>query len=122
MKPYALTCLHLASKNGSVECFKYLKEDYYSKRENVCFIDQCDTLGNTPLMLAVKFFSDEKPADYLAIIEELIKFDRFDINKNKNNDGDTLIHLICKNRFCPPSVSYIKSSLLKLKSYFTLNF
>ena len=110
-EPFAHTCLHLACMNGSVECFQFLKQEYYSKRENICFIDQCDSLGNTPLMLAIKFFSDKNPSNYRTIIQNLIKMGRFDLTA-QNNDGDRLVHLVCKNSFCPPNVS--KARLIRL--------
>jgi ankyrin repeat protein len=110
-EPFAHTCLHLACMNGSVECFQFLKQEYYSKRENICFIDQCDSLGNTPLMLAIKFFSDKNPSNYRTIIQDLIKMGRFDLTA-QNNDGDRLVHLVCKNSFCPPNVS--KARLIRL--------
>jgi ankyrin repeat protein len=111
-EPFAHTCLHLACMNGSVECFQFLKQEYYSKRENICFIDQCDSLGNTPLMLAIKLFSDKNPSNYRTIIQDLIKMGRFDLTA-QNNDGDRLVHLVCKNCFCPPNVS--KERLIRLK-------
>ena len=118
-EPYAHTCLHLACMNGSVECFQFLKQEYYSKRENLCFIDQCDSLGNTPLKLAIKFFSDIKPSNYYTIIQELIKMGRFNLN-TQNNHGDRLVHLVCKNRVCPPSVS--KTKLLSFNVLNILNY
>ena len=107
LKPFAHTCLHIACKKGSIECFNFLIQEYYSKRENIPFIDQCDSLGNTPLALAIKFFSNENPSNYLSIIENLIKNGRFNIEM-RNNDDETLAHLVIKNRSCPPKVRKTK--------------
>lgn len=97
----ARTAIHLACINGSKNCFYFLIENFYNKIENLNFINQCDSEGNTPLALANKFYSEKN----LSLIKELIRISKFDINF-RNNENQTLLFLVCTNTNIPGETKY----------------
>lgn len=95
---YIYSTLIIACQRGSYQSFKFLYDMHFSKPENVVWLNWKDPYGNNLLSYAIKYHSDESSnlIDNRKIISEILQNSLID-KKSRNNEGDSAVHLVCKN-------------------------